>query len=166
MFGAGPPPPMSKRIFNKYDRDNSGEMDMEELKELMYDLGHPLSDKDFENAKKILDLNGDGKLQYSEFKAWWSQEDRFEQLKSADAHEDPAFSEFLEQAVQHFKYFDKDHNGSIDKDEFKHLYDNLMTHKYPLGTMEQAIKAMDSDGNGEIQLTEYCDYLCKLKFGS
>lgn len=54
----------------------------------MYDLGQPLSEAEFQNAITLLDTDGNGKLSYSEFKAWWSKADRFEMLKLADSVEE------------------------------------------------------------------------------
>jgi Ca2+-binding EF-hand superfamily protein len=52
---------------------------------MMYDLGHPLTDSEFDNAKRILDSDSSGTLSYAEFKAWWGKADRFEMLKQQDA---------------------------------------------------------------------------------
>jgi len=56
----GPPPPMSKRVFMKYDKDGGNSIDTAELGNMMYDLGHPLSQREIEGAVKILDTDGDG----------------------------------------------------------------------------------------------------------
>lgn len=44
-------------------------------------------------------------------------------------------------------------------------YTRLQDHGYPMSTLEQTIKDMDTDGDGNVNLTEYCKYLSKLKFG-
>ena len=170
--------------------------------------GHPLTDAEFENAMKILDSDGNGKLGYDEFKSWWSTGSdryeyeyesrtyqhplsragshfplsqyadvsahayyydvtaiRYEMLKQADEIEDDSYAEWMEAAVQHFKYFDADQSGSIDSAEFAQLYENLKGHGYPLGTVEEATATMDADGDGHVNLTEYCGWLQKLRTG-
>ena len=47
---------------------------------MMYDLGQPLTDAEFQNAIVLLDTDGNGKLSYAEFKAWWGKADRYEQV--------------------------------------------------------------------------------------
>lgn len=132
----------------------------------MYDMGHPLTDAEFERARELLDTNGDGKLSYSEFKAWWMKADRFEMLKIADEHEDPEYAQWMEGAVQHFGFFDKDRSGGIDATEFADLWENLKTHGYPVGgSAGESMAAMDADGDGEVTLTEYCRWLTEIKYG-
>eukprot|EP00729_Bicosta_minor_P002702 gene2702-16137_t len=151
--GGGPPPPLSKRIGRGWCED------------IVASAGQPLSEAEFQNAITLLDTDGNGKLSYSEFKAWWSKADRFEMLKLADSVEEEGYAEFMEAAVTHFKHFDGDQSGAIDKAEFVPLFENLQDHGYPMSTLEQTIKDMDTDGDGNVNLTEYCKYLSKLKFG-
>merc|ERR1712000_769692 len=84
MYGMGAPPPMSKRMFNKYDSDNSGTISLKEFRSLVYDLGHALTDVEFDLAVKMIDSDGDGELSYDEFKKWWSSQDRFGDLKLSE----------------------------------------------------------------------------------
>ena len=85
-------------------------------------------------------------------------------LKQADAVEEEGYAEFMEAAVHHFKHFDTDQSGTIDRKEFTGLYENLQDHGYPMGSLDHTIKVMDADGNGTVNLTEYCRYLSKLKY--
>jgi Ca2+-binding EF-hand superfamily protein len=75
------------------------------------------------------------------------------------------YSEWMEAAVQHFKYFDKDTSGEIEPAEFVELYANLKTHGYPLDSIEVAKGKMDADKDGKISLPEYCQWLSDIKFG-
>merc|ERR1719272_138344 len=79
-----PPPPLSKRVFNKYDKDNNGYIAVSELQHMMYDLGHPLDSADLTHAAQVLDKDGNGEISYDEFKDWWNKADRYEVLK--DVH--------------------------------------------------------------------------------
>jgi len=60
-----------KPLFEKYDADKSGFIDKEELGNLCSDLGRKLTSEELEAALKDLDLNGDGNIDFSEFKRWW-----------------------------------------------------------------------------------------------
>ena len=101
-------------MFRKYDKDNSGSIDMSELRSLVYDMGHPLTDDEFERAKQLLDANGDGVLSYAEFKEWWSKHDRFEMLQKSEAV-DENYTVWMEGTVEHFKFFDKCAAGSLPR---------------------------------------------------
>jgi Ca2+-binding EF-hand superfamily protein len=57
--------------FNKYDADNSGAIDKEELAALSKELGHELTEEELDTALKDLDLNGDGVIDLKEFSRWW-----------------------------------------------------------------------------------------------
>lgn len=52
------PPPLSKRIFEKYDKDDSGTIDKDEFKAMCYDLGYYLSDAEADIAFRTIDLYG------------------------------------------------------------------------------------------------------------
>jgi len=57
--------------FKKFDKDNSGEIDKEELGELSKSLGFPLNEEQLELALKDLDMNKDGVVDMEEFKRWY-----------------------------------------------------------------------------------------------
>lgn len=46
---------LSRRIFTKYDPDNSGHIDKSEFQNLCYDMGHYLSPKEVELAVLSID---------------------------------------------------------------------------------------------------------------
>jgi len=50
--------------------DGSGFLDGKELPSLLKSLGHELSKPELDSAMLILDTNGSGKIEYSEFKDW------------------------------------------------------------------------------------------------
>jgi Ca2+-binding EF-hand superfamily protein len=52
------------------DADNSGYIDNSELGVCLKDLGYDLDDEELEEAYKCLDANGDGVIDYNEFRTW------------------------------------------------------------------------------------------------
>ena len=58
-------------IFNQFDLDASGYIDIFELKEVSKKLGSPLSDTELKQLMRAIDANKDGKISYTEFKEWW-----------------------------------------------------------------------------------------------
>merc|ERR1712228_172559 len=59
-----------------------------------------------------------------------------------------------------FKYYDKDCSGSVTAEELIHtgLLDKETARKY--------VYEMDSDGNGELSITEFCELLCPTGYRS
>lgn len=57
--------------FGKFDADDSGSIDKEELAELSKELGYELSPKELDAALVDLDLNKDGVIDLYEFARWY-----------------------------------------------------------------------------------------------
>ena len=93
-------PSVSERVLKKYDKDGNGNVDVHEFRvqshqllvivsyvmpssvqEMVMEMGHFLSPEEYELAILQLDTNGDGEVEYSEFKVWWSNNDRFAKLR-------------------------------------------------------------------------------------
>ena len=53
-----------KDAFKVFDRNNDGYVVADEIKYVMKNLGHDLSDKDIDEIMKKADVNGDGRLDY------------------------------------------------------------------------------------------------------
>eukprot|EP01089_Gocevia_fonbrunei_P012756 TRINITY_DN3102_c0_g1_i1.p1 TRINITY_DN3102_c0_g1~~TRINITY_DN3102_c0_g1_i1.p1 ORF type:complete len:161 (-),score=46.38 TRINITY_DN3102_c0_g1_i1:148-630(-) len=154
MYGAGPPPPLSKRIFSKYDTDKSGHINTSEFGSLCYEMGHKLTQTEISVAVKQLDHNGDGSITYDEFQKWWANDDRFKNLQLDDAK-----LEKINKATDFFRKFDADNSGTISDAELAALYKDLVA----LGVTDKPfdnIKAnLDKDNNGSVSFNEYIDYL-------
>ena len=58
-----------ERIFQKYDADNSGEIDREELEMIMKEMGHNMSKGDLDSMMADLDRNQSGSLDFTDFMA-------------------------------------------------------------------------------------------------
>lgn len=61
---------MSK-TFQSFDKDGSGYIDINELKEVSKELGRPMDAAELEECMQDLDQNKDNKITYDEFKRWW-----------------------------------------------------------------------------------------------
>jgi len=53
--------------FKVFDKNNDGFIAMEEMKQVMDNLGQHLTDQELEETIRECDMNGDGKVDYNEF---------------------------------------------------------------------------------------------------
>ncbi|CAF3888522.1 unnamed protein product [Adineta steineri] len=53
--------------FRLFDRDNSGYITINELKQVMLNMGEKLNQEELEDMMREADVNRDGKLDYQEF---------------------------------------------------------------------------------------------------
>lgn len=60
-----------KLAFEKYDKDNGGTIDNEEMTEIACSMGFNADDEEFKKGIYALDLNQDGTISFTEFIAWW-----------------------------------------------------------------------------------------------
>ena len=60
-----------KKVFDSFDKDNSGSIDRAELKAMIAQVGIEMNDMDVYNMMMDLDRNKDGKISLEEFNAWW-----------------------------------------------------------------------------------------------
>lgn len=60
-----------RKVFTSFDKDQSGFIDLNELKEVSKELGRELDPAELEECIKDLDTNKDGKVSLDEFRIWW-----------------------------------------------------------------------------------------------
>ena len=61
--------------FDLYDEDNSGFIDLNELRELLEKLGEDLSEDELQQAFKELDQDSSGEIEFFEFVEWFTSEE-------------------------------------------------------------------------------------------
>jgi len=152
-----PPPSLAQRVFTKYDKDMSGAISVDEFKEMVMDMGHHLSDAELQVAVTQIGKDGSGNISFANFEKWWKNSDRFEKLHLSDAEH-----EALLQAVNYFRYFDKDGSGSLDRKEFPSLYADLVKNNFTKLSLEKCLGDLDKNHDGLISFNEYVDWLIRI----
>jgi Ca2+-binding EF-hand superfamily protein len=61
-----------KKVFESFDKDKSGYIDLKELAAMCTELGKKISDDQAAAAMQQLDKNGDGRVTFDEFALWWT----------------------------------------------------------------------------------------------
>eukprot|EP01104_Vermistella_antarctica_P005898 TRINITY_DN16644_c0_g1_i1.p1 TRINITY_DN16644_c0_g1~~TRINITY_DN16644_c0_g1_i1.p1 ORF type:complete len:184 (-),score=50.01 TRINITY_DN16644_c0_g1_i1:48-545(-) len=150
--------PLSRSVFDKYDEDESGGLSNKEFQAMCYDLGYHLTDEEVTLAVVTLDKDGSGVVEYNEFIDFWRTDKRFQKLHLSEEE-----LSTLRQCSAYFKYFDKDHSGTLDLEEFKSCHADLLKNNMTTKDLESAIADLDQDGNGSISFNEYVEWLIRIQ---
>jgi len=131
----------AKDLFNLYDDDHSGRVNVNELATLMRAMGFTPTNNQVKTIVGKYDKNNDGRLSYAEFEQMLIQE-------NIAPH--PTEDEIREA----FRVFDKNNSGTISKTELKAA---MMKHGEPMSEAEvdNMIRQFDSDGDGKINYNEF-----------
>ncbi|XP_063951577.1 calbindin-32-like isoform X6 [Lytechinus pictus] len=165
------------RIWRDFDTDNSGYIEVNELKSFMKhlveknNLGDISDEKLDDYAKmilKVFDSNNDGKLELKEMAKLLPTKENF--LKQFQGQRKLTRAEF----EKVFVHYDTDNNGTIEGDELKGFLKDLMEHegqqkkvkRIPTDAeiaslADQMIKALDNNGDGVLSVDELHMIICK-----
>ncbi len=123
------------RVFQKYDKDNGGTIDIEEFYKLIEEDRTVFGDSLFE----LVDIDASGSLDFSEFVQTVGTYCLFGQLD---------ILKFC------FFVFDKDKNGYIDSDELHALVEMLHGNN-PTSNCKNALSQFDTNSDGKIDFEEF-----------
>ncbi|KAI1430893.1 mitochondrial carrier [Xylaria sp. CBS 124048] len=129
-----------KKLWEKLDYQGRGELDWKALQRGLRKIDHPLKNADelLKHIIKAVDTNGDGKIQYEEFRTF---------VEAAD-HE----------LLHLFKSIDRDKNGKLDKEELQ-----AALHKAGLAVPNRRLdgffKDIDHNSDGFITYEEWRNFL-------
>jgi len=131
-----------KKIFEAFDKKKDGQISFDELRQGLVQLksAHINENEIFELFKTI-DADKNGKIDYTEFLASTLQKQNY--LKK-------------ERLFEAFCALDKDNSGNITKRE---LMEILKGEKNQEKEIESYIKAVDKNGDGEINYKEFLDLM-------
>ncbi|XP_047047339.1 calcium-dependent protein kinase 25-like [Lolium rigidum] len=127
-----------KEMFKNIDKDNSGTITLEELKNGLAKQGTKLSDNEIQQLMKAADADGNGLIDYEEFvtaTVHMNRMDREEHLYTA------------------FQYFDKDNSGYITKEELEQALQEQKL--YDAEEFKEVISEADADNDGRIDYSEF-----------
>ena len=133
-----------QHVFNKFDKDKNGTLDVEETKNALKCLSgdndtyvvQP-TDEEIQIIIGSVDENNDGCLNFEEFLVLVEQ-----------------INEIGDEVRQQFEFFDKNGDGFIEKKELKKGLKQL-NQKIEKSTIKRMIKEADVDGDGKISFQEF-----------
>ncbi|XP_033641406.1 calmodulin-like protein 11 [Asterias rubens] len=148
-FSSDTPTIVLKSIFAKYDKDGSGCLSQDELKDMArQDFG--MTKAQAEAFILLTDKDGNQKISFEEFIEWIRSGDRF------SAIDDKSKFYRLQKAITLFKELDKDGSGVLEKSEVNSL---LLSQGGKPEHFDSHLKALDKSGDGTVSFPEFLDYL-------
>ena len=138
-----------KSLFANYDKDGSGSLNHDELKDLCEkDLG--MNKNQAEAFIMLKDKDGNRKISFQEFYEWMRGGDRFSVI------DDQSRYYIIRKAIEMFKTFDKDGSGVLEKPEVNEV---LLSFGAKPEHLDAHMKALDKSGDGTLSFSEFLDYL-------
>jgi len=120
--------------------------DFAQFREICYELGCRATEADFTAAAS----GGDAPLQYDLFHDWVNRS-RLARFVNRSENKRRGIT----QAINYFKWFDKDHDGTIDSEEWPELHTDLCKHYNLPRDPSKCLAQLDRNGDGVVELEEY-----------
>ncbi|XP_060063077.1 uncharacterized protein LOC132543579 [Ylistrum balloti] len=148
-----------RESFKVFDKDGNGFISAAELRHVMTNLGEKLTDAEVDEMIKEADLDGDGQINYDEFREAFSlfDKDGDGSIPTAELGtvlralgQNPSASE-LKQMINEV---DQDGDGTVDFPEFLVLLVRKMKEAGGETEMKEAFRVFDRDGNGMVTAAE------------
>mmetsp|Transcript_70472 Transcript_70472/g.82106 ORF Transcript_70472/g.82106 Transcript_70472/m.82106 type:complete len:248 (+) Transcript_70472:92-835(+) len=155
-----------KKMFDLYDTDKGGTIDLSELKNLARHLGCEMSESALVESVRAVGYTGaEIGLDFDTFVAWLSQSgsatDEFASLKAKIKAQGSKTlnNEQIARLKEVFEYFDEDNSGSIDAGELVNVFAS-MGQDVTEDEMREMIDQVDEDGSGQIEFEEFLMLMC------
>ncbi|CAJ2510718.1 Uu.00g063430.m01.CDS01 [Anthostomella pinea] len=129
-----------EQLWKKLDYQNKGALDWKGLQRGLKRIDHPLKNADdmLKNIIKVVDTNGDGKIEYEEFRVFVEAAER--------------------QLFQLFKKIDRDRDGKLDKEELHGAFQRAGI-AVPLRRLDAFFQDIDHNRDGYITYEEWRNFL-------
>jgi calcium-dependent protein kinase len=132
-----------RQAWSRYDRDNSGVLDIGEFKALINELGSLPNGVSESDVFNMADVDGSGKINFNEFVAAI-----FSQQVDAEAKERALTAAFNDLAGGG--------SGHVSVSEFERMFEGIEREK-----IHALFRDIDSNGSGQISLDEFKAYMDK-----
>ena len=152
-----------EEVFQRYDRDGSGDIDVSELRDALHGMGLPTDTAQAATVLAKYDADRSGRLELPEFTQLVNELRRFQAGKAVPtpAARTPAKAA-PDDALDAFRRYDRDGSGDIDVSE---LRDALRGMGLPTDTAQAAtvLAKYDADRSGRLELPEFRRLVDELK---
>ena len=148
-------------VFNEFDKNNDGSIGPNELHSVMQSLGQKLNQTETKVLMSMADTNQNGMINFAEFFKVLAKWDAWMVERQGDKPTKDKSAEFKE-AVEKFKLFDQNGNGTIDATELSSVLQS-MGKEVTSTQIKYLMNLADVDENGAIRFSEFFKALKKLR---
>mmetsp|Transcript_27502 Transcript_27502/g.53640 ORF Transcript_27502/g.53640 Transcript_27502/m.53640 type:complete len:159 (-) Transcript_27502:134-610(-) len=141
-----------ENLFNAFDDDHSGELDEDEVGELVAQLGSKLSPEENHNLFRIMDADGGGTVDFREFATV---------ILHQKANTGGRIN-YTELAEKMFAMFDHTGDGVVSEQEILEQMEK-MGKNWDRAAIQHFLAEIDKDGSGEIEKHEFVEYVTKVQ---
>ena len=150
-------------VFSRIDADDSGMLDLDEIKECLEEEGNSaLEPEELEAMVSAMDDSGDDVIDEAEFLDWWkTNEEMRETLFGAllrKVKKDESLKPLRDRMYILFDELDEDEGGFLEQHELAWALTKAFTDLGAVGVQaacEAAMKEMDEDGDDQIDFDEF-----------
>ena len=134
-----------KEAFDMFDKDHSGNISIDELYQVMKNMGNEISMEEIKSMVADLDEDNSGEIDFKEFITFCKRVETVENLTEE------------EEVIRAFKTFDKDGSGTLSCSEFKHILCNLGD-KFTEEEVMEIFNEADLNHDGELNYAEFVSF--------
>ncbi|KAL8707577.1 MAG: hypothetical protein Q9220_007418 [cf. Caloplaca sp. 1 TL-2023] len=129
-----------QKLWRTLDTQKKGHLDAKGLKQGLKKIDHPLQNADemLQDVLKAVDTDGDGRMQYAEFRTFVEQTEK--------------------ELLKLFNSIDRDHNGELDKSELQSAFSRAGL-AVQNSKLDQFFAEVDTNKDGVISFEEWRDFL-------
>ena len=133
-------------LFDSYDLNKNGKIERKEMKTILKKLGKESTNEEIEQIWKSMNkIESDSTISFNDFIEFIK---RFNLSKNTMSTDD---------IINAFEIFDKNHDGTLSINEFKHILMDL-GQKFSEDEVNEIITEIDLDNNGKINYREFVEF--------
>ncbi len=133
-------------LFDSYDLNKNGKIERKEMKTILKKLGKEGTEEEIEQIWKSMNkIESDSTISFNDFIEFIK---RFNLSKNTMSTDD---------IINAFEIFDKNHDGTLSINEFKHILMDL-GQKFSEDEVNEIITEIDLDNNGKINYRDFVEF--------
>uniref|UniRef100_A0A1I8G0Q7 Calmodulin n=2 Tax=Macrostomum lignano TaxID=282301 RepID=A0A1I8G0Q7_9PLAT len=142
-------PESLKAVFDYFDRDGTGTLELDELEELLNALGQCVTKEEVRSIMAADDINSDGVMSLSEFIEFYKRHGK-------DA------AKVGQEIGDAFKRFDRNNRGYLSKTDMETILTKGGAFPFTKEEAEMCFDAFDLNKDGQMDYGEFANFLCTI----